>query len=164
VPHILGIIFGFCTLVVAAGLGLASLFATMPWLYEALKFISFVFLLYLAWKIGSAGRAKTKDKDKPLSFLQAASFQLINPKGVTVIITSVTAYSSTAENIARDVTILLLVFAFVALISTCTWTVFGIGFARLLTNQRRQRRFNITMAALLVASLLPVIIGPILMS
>ena len=144
---------------VAAGLGLATLFATLPWLYDALKIISFVFLLYLAWKIGSAGRATTKDKDKPLSFLQAASFQLINPKGITVIISSVTAYSSTAENIARDVTILLLVFAFVAVISTCTWTVFGIGIARLLTDQRRLRRFNIMMAALLVASLLPVIIG-----
>jgi len=160
-PHIVGIVFGFCTLVVAAGLGLATLFATLPWLYDALKIISFVFLLYLAWKIGSAGRATTKDKDKdkPLSFLQAASFQLINPKGITVIISSVTAYSSTAENIARDVTILLLVFAFVAVISTCTWTVFGIGIARLLTDQRRLRRFNIMMAALLVASLLPVIIG-----
>ena len=163
-PHILGIVFGFCTLVVAAGLGLATLFAALPWLYDALKIISFVFLLYLAWKIGSAGRATTKDKDKPLSFLQAASFQLINPKGITVIISSVTAYSSTAENIARDVTILLLVFAFVALISTCTWTVFGISIARLLTDQRRLRRFNIMMAALLVASLLPVIIGPILMA
>ena len=158
-PHILGIVFGFCALVVAAGLGLATLFATLPWLYDALKIISFVFLLYLAWKIGTAGRATTKDKDKPLSFLQAASFQLINPKGITVIISSVIAYSSTAENIARDVTILLLVFGFVAVISTCTWTVFGIGIARLLTDQRRLRRFNIMMAALLVASFLPVIIG-----
>ena len=159
-PHILGIVFGFCTLVVAAGLGLATLFATLPWLYDTLKIISFLFLLYLAWKIGSAGRFTTKDKeDKPLSFLQAASFQLINPKGITVIISSVTAYSSTAENIARDVTILLLVFAFVAVISTCTWTVFGIGIARLLTDQRQLRRFNIMMAVLLMASLLPVIIG-----
>jgi threonine/homoserine/homoserine lactone efflux protein len=53
----------------------------------------------------------------------------------------------------------LLVFAFVAVISTCTWTLFGIGITRLLTDQRRLRRFNIMMAALLVASLLPVIIG-----
>jgi threonine/homoserine/homoserine lactone efflux protein len=159
-PHILGIVFGFCTLVVAAGLGLATLFATLPWLYDTLKIISFLFLLYLAWKIGRAGRFTTKDKeDKPLSFLQAASFQLINPKGITVIISSVTTYSSTAEDIARDVTILLLVFAFVAVISTCTWTVFGIGIARLLTDPRRLRRFNIMMAALLVVSLLPVIIG-----
>ena len=161
-PHILGIVFGFCTLVVAAGLGLATLFAALPWLYDALKIISFVFLLYLAWKIGSAGRAKTKDKDKPLSFLQAASFQLINPKAVTVVISSVTAYTSTAENVGAAVTILLVVFATATICATCTWAVFGTAIARVLNNQHRLRLFNITMALLLLGSLLPSIIAPVL--
>ena len=100
-PHIFGILVGFCSLVVAAGLGLATLFTIMPWLYDFLKVISVLFLLYLAWKIGSAGCATTKHKDRPLSFVQAASFQLINPKSITVIISSVTAFTSTAENVGR---------------------------------------------------------------
>ena len=53
-PHIFGILFGFCSLVVAAGLGLATLFVAIPWLYNVLKVMSVLFLLYLAWKIGSA--------------------------------------------------------------------------------------------------------------
>ena len=161
-PHIFGILVGFCGLVVAAGLGLATLFAMMPWLYDMLKVISVLFLCYLAWKIGSAGRAVTKDTDRPLSFFQAASFQLINPKAVTVIISSVTAYTSTAENVSAEVTMLLVVFAAVTICATCTWAVFGTAIAYLLTSQTRLRQFNITMALLLVASLLPSILAPAL--
>ena len=161
-PHIFGILVGFCSLVVAAGLGLATLFMIMPWLYDVLKVISVLFLLYLAWKIGSAGCATTKHKDRPLSFVQAASFQLINPKSITVIISSVTAFTSTAENVGAEVTILLVVFATVTICATCTWAVFGTAIAHLLTSQTRLRQFNIIMSLLLVASLLPSILAPAL--
>ena len=161
-PHIFGILVGFCSLVVAAGLGLATLFMIMPCLYDVLKVISVLFLLYLAWKIGSAGCATTKHKDRPLSFVQAASFQLINPKSITVIISSVTAFTSTAENVGAEVTILLVVFATVTICATCTWAVFGTAIAHLLTSQTRLRQFNITMSLLLVASLLPSILAPAL--
>ena len=161
-PHIFGILVGFCSLVVAAGLGLATLFTIMPWLYDVLKVISVLFLLYLAWKIGSAGCATTKHKDRPLSFVQAASFQLINPKSITVIISSVTAFTSTAENVGAEVTILLVVFATVTICATCTWAVFGTAIAHLLTSQTRLRQFNIIMSLLLVASLLPSILAPAL--
>ena len=161
-PHIFGILIGICSLVVAAGLGLATLFSMLPWLYDASKIVSFLFLLYLAWKIGSAGRTATKDKDKPLSLLQAASFQLINPKGITVVISSVTAYTSTAENVGTEVTILLFVFAIVTFSSACTWAIFGTGIARLLTSQARLRKFNVTMALMLLMSLLPPILEPAL--
>ena len=159
-PHIFGILVGFCSLVAAAGLGLAALFEIMPWLYDVLKVISLLFLLYLAWKIGNAGRTRTNDKDRPLSFIQAASFQLINPKSITVIISSVTAYTSTAENVGAEVSILLVVFATVTICATCTWVVFGTVIAHLLTSQTRLRQFNITMALLLVISLLPPILAP----
>ena len=163
-PHIFGILVGFCSLVVAAGLGLASLFAVIPWFYNVLKVISVLFLLYLAWKIGSAGRTTTKDKDRPLSFLQAASFQLVNPKAIAVILSSVTAYTSTAENIGAEITTLLVVFAAVTICATCTWAVFGTAIAHLLTSQTRLRKFNITMALLLIASLLPSILAPAFMN
>ena len=162
-PHIFGILFGFCSLVVAAGLGLATLFEAIPWLYNVFKVMSVLFLLYLALKIGTAARTTTKARSKPLSFVQAASFQLINPKAITVIISSVTAYTSTAENVGEEVTILLVVFATATICATCTWTVFGTAIAHLLNNKNRLHQFNITMALLLLASLFPAIIAPVLM-
>ena len=135
----------------------------MPWLYDVLKVISVLFLLYLALKIGITGRTTSKNKDRPLSFVQAASFQLVNPKAITVIISSVTAFTSTAENVGAEVTMLLIVFATVTICATCTWAVFGTAIARLLTSHTRLRLFNITMALLLVLSLLPSILAPALM-
>ena len=157
-PHILGVSVGFISLVIAAGFGLASLFAAMPKLYEFMKIISFLFLIYLAWRIGSAGKAQTRRPNEPLRFWQAAIFQLVNPKGVTVIISSVTAYTSSANTVASEVFLLFVVFSLVTVGSTLTWTLFGLVIRQVLDTEKRLRVFNITMASLLLVSLLPVVI------
>ena len=156
--NIFGVSAGFTTLLIAAGFGLANLFATFPGLYEILKIISFVFLVYLAWKIGSAGRAQTKRRDQPLSFSQGAMFQLINPKVISVIISSVTAYTSSATAAASEFFVLFGIFSVVTIASTCTWTLFGMVIRQILITQERLRSFNIIMAGLLLTSLLPVLI------
>ena len=156
-PHILGVSVGFILLVIAAGFGLAGLFSKFPDLYDLLKIISFLFLVYLAWKIGSAGQTQSHSSSEPLRFWQAAIFQLVNPKGVSVIISSVTAYTSSATAVASEVFILFVVFSFVTVGSTCTWTLFGLMIKKILYSRKRLRIFNITMAGLLLASLLPII-------
>ena len=157
-PHILGVSTGFISLVIAAGFGLASLFATLPHLYDFMKIISFMFLVYVAWRIGGAGRAKTQGPNEPLRFWQAAMFQLVNPKGVSVIISSVTAYTSSASTLASEVLVLFVVFSIVTVGSTVTWTLFGLVIRQILNTEKRLRLFNITMASLLLVSLLPVVI------
>jgi len=156
-PHILGVSVGFILLVIAAGFGLAGLFSTFPELYDILKIVSFLFLVYLAWKIGSAGQTQNHSRGEPLRFWQAAIFQLVNPKGISVIISSVTAYTSSATAVASEVFILFIVFSFVTVGSTCTWTLFGLMIKKILNTRKRLRIFNITMAGLLLASLLPII-------
>ena len=158
-PHILGISVGFITLAIAAGFGLASLFAAFPHLYDTMKLISLIFLIYLAWRIGSAGRAQTQRPNEPLKFWQAAMFQLVNPKGVSVIISSVTAYTSSATTLASEVFILFVVFSFVTVGSTVTWTLFGLVIRQILNTPKRLRLFNITMASLLLISMVPIIIN-----
>ncbi len=157
-PHILGVSVGFILLVIAAGFGLASLFIAFPHLYNIMKIISFVFLLYLAWRIGTAGRTQTQHSKEPLRFWQAAMFQLVNPKGVSVIISSVTAYTSSANTVASEVFVLFVVFSFVTVGSTFTWTLFGLVIRQVLNTPKRLRLFNATMASLLLISLLPILI------
>ncbi len=156
-PHILGVSTGFISLVIAAAFGLASLFAAMPHLYDFMKTISFMFLIYIAWRIASAGRTQAPRPDEPLRFWQAAMFQLVNPKGVSVIISSVTAYTSSANTVASEVLVLFVVFSFVTIGSTFTWTLFGLVIRQVLNTEKRLRLFNITMAILLLISLLPVV-------
>ena len=57
VPHMLGVALGFTFMVLLVGLGLVQVFDAFPASYFLLKVVSLVYLLYLAWKIGSAGQA-----------------------------------------------------------------------------------------------------------
>lgn len=158
-PHILGIAVGFAALAVAGGFGLAGLLRAVPQLHMAMKLTGIVFLVYLAWKIGTARRARTEGAGRPLSFLQAAAFQWINPKGVTLLASAIIAYSTGPENIITDLVIMVPIFMAATLSSACTWCLFGTLIGRVLTKDSSLRRFNITMAVLLLASMAPLFLG-----
>ena len=51
VPHMIGVIFGFTTLVTIMNFGLINIFNNFPILQEILKYSGSIFLLYLAYKI-----------------------------------------------------------------------------------------------------------------
>ncbi|MBT6190467.1 MAG: LysE family translocator, partial [Tateyamaria sp.] len=94
---------------------------------------------------------------RPISFLQAAAFQWINPKAWAMALTAVTAYAPGTTISA--ICLVALVFGAVNLPSISAWTVMGQQMARVLTNRARLTAFNWTMAALLIGSLYPVVLG-----
>ncbi len=156
IPHMLGIGLGFTFMVLLVGAGLVQVFNQYPVSYTVLKAASVTYLLYLAWKIAHAAPAeKGADVGTPMSFLQAAAFQWVNPKAWAMALTATTAYAP--GQTLNVIIIVALVFGAVNLPSVSTWTVLGQQMARLLTNPRRLVVFNWTMAALLVASLYPVL-------
>lgn len=156
VPHALGVALGFCFMAMAVGLGLAQLFDAWPPGYTVLKAVAVVYMLWLAWKIANAGAPKgAKAEGRPMTFLQAAAFQWVNPKAWAMALTALTAYSA-GQGLAA-VTLVAVVFAAVNLPSVSLWVFLGQGMQRVLTNPARLRAFNWVMAALLVASLWPVL-------
>ena len=156
-PHLAGITIGFIIVFLAAGAGLASLFAALPQLYDLLKALSVLFLTYVAWRIGSAGRTERSERDRPLSFTQAALFQAVNPKGVSVIISTVSAYTSDADSLASEISILVTIFVLATIGATTSWCLFGTAIARIFNTERKLRLFNVGMAILLILSLIPII-------
>jgi threonine/homoserine/homoserine lactone efflux protein len=174
VPHMLGISIGFpvMLLIVAAGLGRAL--RDHPTVLTAMRWLGAVYLLYLAWKIATA-EPRTKDADPgqpgasrggartgrgPLSFLQAALFQWVNPKAWLITLSALATVASAGghPSVLRAI-LLAFVFLAVTLPITAAWTLVGVGVSRLLTTSRALRRFNLAMAGLLVASLISVLIG-----
>jgi threonine/homoserine/homoserine lactone efflux protein len=155
-PHLLGVAAGFPVLVVAVGLGLAGLLQAVPGSQTALKVASVAYLLWLAWKIGSAAPeiGEARADARPLTFLQAAAFQWVNPKGWAMALGALGAYTTGGATAALAVAAIFLV---LGLPSAWTWTVLGERLRRLLTNPARLRAFNWAMAALLVLSVLPVL-------
>lgn len=156
-PHMLGVALGFMVMITLVGVGLTSVFDAVPASYTVLKVLSILYLLYLAWKIANAAPASERTGDAaPLTFVQAALFQWVNPKAWAMALTAVTAYAPSHDLLA--VLIVAAVFGLVTVPVVTSWTALGEQMKRVLTNARRLRVFNVTMALLLVLSLYPVLL------
>jgi threonine/homoserine/homoserine lactone efflux protein len=157
IPHVLGISSGFAVMVLAVGFGIGRLFAAAPWLYEALRWIGAAYLLWLAWKIATAHAMDQKTTaSRPMSFWQAAAFQWVNPKAWIMAIGAIATYTPANGGLGTIVVVAAL-FALVNAPSVAVWAAFGTTLRRWLTDARYVRIFNITMAALLVLSLQPLL-------
>ncbi len=155
-PHMLGIGIGFTIMLVLVGLGLIQLFDAWPTSYDILKVLSVLYMLWLAWKTATAaGLSRADGVGKPMTFLQAAAFQWVNPKAWAMSLTAMTAYAP--DRAGFTILIVALIFGLVNFPSVSVWTVLGQQMARLLTNHARRVVFNVMMAALLLASLIPVL-------
>lgn len=157
VPHMLGITIGFPVMVFAVGMGLGGVFEAYPVLHEILKYGSFLYLLYLAWKLARAGRHDTDGnrQGKPMSFLAAALFQWVNPKAWMMAVSAMALYVPAGSAILPAVLLLAAIFALTSLPSAATWCLFGTAISRFLDSDRRVAVFNAGMAALLVLSMVP---------
>ncbi|KUP93308.1 cysteine/O-acetylserine efflux protein [Tritonibacter horizontis] len=156
IPHMLGVALGFVFMVLMVGAGLVQVFDAFPVTYTVLKAGSVIYLLYLAWKIAHATPARPGDDiGTPMTFLQAAAFQWVNPKAWAMALTAISAY--TPDHRLWSILLVGAIFGAINLPSVGSWTVLGQQMARFLTSPRRLTVFNWTMAALLVASLYPVI-------
>ncbi|GAB1362637.1 LysE family translocator [Rhodobacter sp.] len=156
VPHMLGISCGHALMVFLVGLGIAGIFRAWPPALTVLKVTSVAYMLWLAWKIANSGApGEGKSRADPLTFLQAAAFQWVNPKAWAMALGAVTAYVATPSALAY--LIVAVVFMVVNFPSVMIWAGAGQGLRRWLDQPARLRAFNWTMAGLLVLSLWPVV-------
>ena len=155
-PHMLGISIGHAVMVFLVGLGLAGVFKAWPPALTALKLVSVAYMAWLAWKIAhAAAPGEGKGAAQPMTFLQAAAFQWVNPKAWAMALTAVSAYVAVPSVAAYAA--VAGVFALVNLPSITLWVAAGQAVRGWLTGPGRLRAFNWTMAALLLLSLWPVV-------
>lgn len=160
VPHMLGVLLGFPAMVTAIGLGLGELFETYPQIHKILKYVGIAYLLWLAWKVATAGRTEDIGPGtKPLNFLQAASFQWVNPKAWIIAVGAIATYTTLQGDVIQEVLLIAVVFCVVMFPTVTIWTLFGTAIRHLLKSNRARTIFNWSMAALLVASLVPIVVG-----
>ncbi len=155
-PHMLGIVGGVSVMAFLVGAGLMALFDILPALNLVLKVVSVGYLLWLAFKIATAAPVEERDADSsPMTFLQAATFQWVNPKAWAMCLSAITLYAP--DRSLLSVAIVAGAFALVSFPAISVWAWLGTVVRQWLSNATRLRVFNITMAALLVASLYPVL-------
>jgi threonine/homoserine/homoserine lactone efflux protein len=155
IPHMLGISVGFVAMTTIVGLVLMQIFDAYPVAYTVLRYASAAYLLYLAYRIARAAPPGEGAKSgKPFSFLQAAAFQWVNPKAWTMAINAMTQFAP--DHSPLSIFLVAAIFGLVNLPSVSTWTLMGTQIRRFLTRPARLHAFNITMALLLIASMIPV--------
>jgi threonine/homoserine/homoserine lactone efflux protein len=156
VPHMLGISIGHSLMVFLVGMGLAGLFRTWPPALLVLKVVSVAYMLWLAWKIANSGApGEGRVHAKPMTFLQAAAFQWVNPKAWAMSLGAVAAY--VPQPSVASYAAVAAVFGMVNLPSILVWAGAGQVVRQWLMEPARLRAFNWTMAVLLVLSLWPVV-------
>ena len=153
--YVLGASLSYGAIVALMGLFATQMALLLPRLAGSAQWVCAAYLLWLAWKIAtSKGMATSGGSGKPQTFLQAAAFQWVNPKAWAMALGAVTAYAPREHYVANIVAVSLI---FVAINLPCvmSWTGFGVGLRRFLDKPAVLRGFNIVMALLLVASLIP---------
>ena len=91
-PIILGVGFGYTTLVILLILVLISVFQEYPLIQEIIRILGSIFLIYLAYKISFSNGKSDGKIENPVKFYETFFFQFINPKGVMAAITLISKF------------------------------------------------------------------------
>lgn len=157
VPHILGVPFGFASMLLAAAAGVAALILASPTLTVVIKWLGVAYLLWLAWRLARS-QARLADSAGgpfrlPLTFSQAAIFQYLNPKAWMLTLATAGAFLAGERPLQRGA-VVVLVFSLCALASLGVWAWLGAALRQWLAHGTRLRAFNRCMAALLAVTAL----------
>ncbi|MFM8700052.1 MAG: LysE family translocator [Hyphomicrobiales bacterium] len=156
-PHMLGIAFGFTAMVALVGFGLGAVLTLFPIVFNALRVLALVYMVWLSWKLASSGSLGSGDaKARPMTFIEAALFQWINPKAWAMALTATTLYT-VPEMYYLSVVVVAGTFGVINLPSVSCWAGFGVALRGFLSVPARLRIFNVGMAVLLLLSTLPFI-------
>ena len=151
VPLMLGVIFGFTTMLAIVNFGLINIFNLYPIIQKILIGTGTIFLIYLAYKI-SFSKSSNKKKDlKPVNFTETFLYQFLNPKGVIVAVIAVSTYTESGINFMNYSLWMLGVAFLFAIISIMFWTFLGKFMRKFATNEKFIKCFNYVMSTLLIS-------------
>jgi len=157
-PHLIGIPFGHVIQITLVCFGLGALFQKYPAIQFYLKWICFVYLIFLGWKIiGSFSNAE-KESGRPLKLYEAALFQFINPKAWAVALTAATAFFPSEENFLFATLFVTGTAPFVCFPSICLWAIFGSSIKTVIKNTKVKKLIEYLLAVLLLVTAVIIVI------
>ena len=152
IPHLLGISVGFGIelLLVCAGLG--AIFTRWPEIQAMLRWVGAIYLLYLGVRMLSSGPANAGSNARPVTFLEAAVFQFLNPKAWIMTITAATLFLPRELGVLAAGAYMLLIMVIMNMPCTAVWALFGSSLRRFLERPASRMGFNAAMAVALAAT------------
>ena len=151
IPLMLGVIFGFTTMLAIVNFGLINIFNIYPIIQKILIGTGTIFLIYLAYKISFSNSSDNKNDLKPVIFTETFFYQFLNPKGVIVAVIAVSTYTESGINFMRYSLWMLGIAFLFAIISIIFWTFLGKFMRKFATNEKFIKWFNYVMSTLLIS-------------
>jgi threonine/homoserine/homoserine lactone efflux protein len=159
--HMLGIQAGFVGLLLLSYLGVGALLLALPLAMPLLRWGCFAYLMWLALVIFRDARRETAAAApangtgavaQPMTFVEAALFQLINPKAWMMTLTAVSGFHGGAAPSWLDLSVTAIICVGIGSTSMLVWTIWGAGIDHLLQQPHTRQAFGYCMAALVVAT------------
>jgi threonine/homoserine/homoserine lactone efflux protein len=145
-PHILGIGCGFVVQLLAVCAGLAALFGRWPGLQSALGWVGAAYLLYLGWRMLGRSDAQARESSRPVSFMQAAMFQFLNPKAWVMTLTAATLFLPRELKPLASGAYMAGVMEGIGVPCMAVWALFGSSLRGVISAPRGRMVFNVLMA------------------
>lgn len=159
VPHIVGAALGFALMLAVATAGLGGLLLVVPALRPVLQWAGGAWLCYLAWKIATTVSPEPGGSSaKPLGFIDPARRQWVDPHAWVTALAAAGVFVVPGRSLELEAARVAGIFAVVAIPCILPWAMLGGGTARILTAPHQLRAFSVTMAALLVVSVVPMLL------
>ncbi len=153
-PLILGVGFGYTTLIILINFVLISTFKNYPIIQEIIRVLGTIFLIYLAYKISFSKISSDGKTENPVKFFDKFIFQFINPKGVMAGITLSSNFVEQGENYLNHSIWVIVVCSVTAFLSITSWTFLGKFLRKFATNNNFIKRFNYAMSLLLIVCII----------
>jgi threonine/homoserine/homoserine lactone efflux protein len=155
-PHVVGTAVGIGAMALAVAAGLGAVIATIPQLAFGLKVASTVYLLYLAWLVGRASAIEEVEVARPFTLLQAAAFQVLNPKAWVFAIGAMTTFRPPDLAIGLGSLLVVGIMVAVTIPTAALWAAAGGALSRLVADARARRMIGFAMAAVLILTVVSV--------
>jgi len=152
VPHMLGIASGCGIQLVAVCAGLGALFTKWPVLHTILQWIGAAYLLWLGWKLVRSGEVAEGKAAEPLTFLQGAAFQFVNPKAWVMSLSAVALFLPAGLGLVPAAGYLIAMQVLINLPCISVWALFGSSLRGLLMRRKPRLAFNVSMAVALAVT------------
>ena len=153
-PLILGVGFGYTTLIILINFVLISTFKNYPIIQEIIRVLGTFFLINLAYKISFSKISLDGKTENPVKFFDKFIFQFINPKGVMAGVTLSSNFVEQGENYLNHSIWVIIVCSITAFLSITSWTILGKFLRKFATNNNFIKRFNYAMSLLLIVCII----------
>jgi threonine/homoserine/homoserine lactone efflux protein len=150
--YLAGTVVGVVTVMVLVASGLIGLMLTVPSAAQVMTVVAAAYILYLAWRIGSAPPLGEHARTRPPSVLMGFALALVNPKAYAAMAALFSGFVLIAGQPELDALVKTLILAVMIIPVNLTWLLVGSALTRWFRDPTLNRAINVAFAVLLLAS------------